>query len=387
MGKSSPEAAPAPDPYATARAQTGSNVSTAVANTVLGNANETGPLGSVRYQQNGSYRLGEPVLDAQGNPTTTRRWVADSSAGATPSDPNNRVLSHFDAENNPVYRDSSTGGAWNSTSSQGGGRWVEDQAMSYRDIPQWERITTLSPTEQALYDKQSGVKQTLLDVAQSQSNRLQETLGKPLSFDNVPDYTRDVLARILADDGSASRIRVEDALSQRLNPQLDRDRAALENQLVNQGFTRGAEGFNNEMDSANRQANDARLGVIAAGGQEQALQQSLMMQQLSAAGTSRDRSIQELMAQRNAPINEISALLGQSQVSMPQFSPYQGGTVAGTPVGDYVYKSADINQKNYAAETAANASSLGGLFSLGGSALGGLFGMPGVQTFLGAGKK
>jgi hypothetical protein len=388
MGKSTPSAPAAPDPYATARAQTGSNTSTAIANTVLGNANETGPLGSVRYQQNGSYRLGEPVLDAQGNPTTTRRWVADGSG--TPNDPQYRQAVGGSYAGGPdangqsgsgvSYIDSRTGQPWQDSSS--GGSWVEDQAMSYRDIPQWERITSLSPEQQALYDKTNSVQQKFLDIANSQAGRLESSLGTPLDFSGVPDYTKDVLAKILADDGSASRARVEDSLNQRLQPGLDRDRAALENQLVNQGFARGTEAYRNELDSANRQSNDARLAVTAAGGQEQQLQQSLLMQQLAAAGTSRDRSIQEMMTQRNAPINEISALLGQSQVSMPQFTPYQGGTVANTPVGDYVYKSADINQKNYAAETAANASTMGGLFGLGGSifsaagkagGLGGLF--------------
>lgn len=368
MGKSAPEPPPPPDPYATARAQTSSNVSTAVANTVLGNADETGPLGSVRYQQKGSYQLGEPVLNSDGSPRTTRRWVADPGSNST----------GYVESLEPVYDSTAIGGVGSGSSIKRieggeGGRWVDEAEMSYRDIPQWERITTLSPAEQAKYDKTNQVQQQFLDIANAQAGRLQTSLGTPLSFSDIPDNSSGVLARILADDGSASRARVEDALSQRLNPQLDRDRAALENQLVNQGFTRSTEAFRNEMDSANRQSNDARLGIIAAGGQEQALQQQLMLQQLQAASTNRERQIQERMALRNAPINEISALLGQSQVNMPQFTPYQAGTIAGTPVGDYVYRSADIAQKNYQAELQANAATTGGLFGLGSAALGGLF--------------
>lgn len=380
MGKDSPSAPPPPDPYATARAQTNSNVSTAVANTVLGNANETGPLGSVRYQQNGSYRLGEPVLDKDGQPTTTRRFVPSADGSSTPADPQFRVwqegIDNGEGQRGAGrYIDSRTGNTWDDAGTSGGS-WVEDQNMSYRDIPQWERITTLSPQEQAKYDKTNQVQQKFLDIANAQAGRLEGSLSTPLSFADIPDYSSGVLAKILADDGSASRSRVEQALNDRLNPQLDRDRAALENQLVNQGFSRGTEGFRNELDSANRQSNDARLGIIAAGGQEQALQQQIMLQQLQAASTNRERQIQERMAVRNAPINEISALLGQSQVNMPQFTPYQGGTVAGTPVGDYVYRSADIAQKNYQTEMQANAATTGGLFSLGATALGGLFGMP-----------
>ena len=372
MGKSAPSAPPPPDPYATARAQTSSNVSTAVANTVLGNANETGPLGSVRYQQTGSYRLGEPVLNSDGSPRTSRRWVADPGSNSTGYVPRSTPMDPSSSAGNASGDNYANLAPYGMEEGGGGGRWVEDAEMTYRDIPQWERITTLSPAEQAKYDKTNQVQQQFLDIANAQAGRLQTSLGTPLSFDDIPDNSKAVLARILADDGSASRARVEDALSQRLNPQLDRDRAALENQLVNQGFTRSTEAFRNEMDSANRQSNDARLGIIAAGGQEQALQQQLMLQQLQAASTNRERQIQERMALRNAPINEISALLGQSQVNMPQFTPYQAGTIAGTPVGDYVYRSADIAQRNYQAEMQANAATTGGLFGLGSAAIGAL---------------
>jgi hypothetical protein len=403
MGKSAPSAPPPPDPYATARAQTSSNVSTAVANTVLGNADETGPLGSVRYQQKGSYRLGEPVLNSDGSPRTSRRWVADPGSNSTGYVPRSTPVDPGAVAGNATGDNYANLAPYGMEEGGGGGRWVEDAEMSYRDIPQWERITTLSPAEQAKYDKTNQVQQQFLDIANQQAGRLETSLGTPLSFDDIPDDSRTVLAKILGgaageirrqlptQDYSADRQRVENALYERLNPQLDRDRAALENQLVNQGFTRSTEAFRNELDSANRQANDARLGVIAAGGQEQSRLRGLdfqsfalendaqnqsfnqLMAQLQATSTNRERQIQERMALRNAPINEISALLGQSQVNMPQFTPYQAGTIAGTPVGDYVYKSADIAQKNYQAELQANAATTGGLFELGSTALGGLF--------------
>lgn len=63
--------------------------------------------------------------------------------------------------------------------------------------------------------------------------------------------------------------RYEDALMARMNPQLDRDRAALETQLANQGLQPGSEAYNRAIDQANRQANDARFGAILNAGQEQ----------------------------------------------------------------------------------------------------------------------
>lgn len=412
MGKSAPEAPPSPDPYATARAQTTSNVSTAVANTVLGNADETGPLGTVRYQQKGSYKLSEPVLDRDGNPVVSRRWVADEGTNtAAPTMLPGTLLNNdtgarlTDGEMAPAV----------------GGRWVEEAATTSREIPQWERIVEMSPEQQGLYDRQVGVQTNLLDLAGSQTRRLQDTLGAPLNYDGIAEAPGSIsLARgdttfadvggpqraLPTSDYSADRKRVEDALYSRLNPQLDQDRAALETQLVNQGFSRGTEAFQRELDSANRAATDARMAVILAGGQEQsrlagldqarfqlenaaqdqafgqaqsrglfglgAIQQNnnAALTEAQFQNTARERAIQERMALRNAPINEISALLGQSQVSMPQFSPFQAGTIANTPVGDYVYRSADIDQKNYQAAMQQQAATTGGLFGLGSSLIG-----------------
>lgn len=53
--------------------------------------------------------------------------------------------------------------------------------------------------------------------------------------------------------------RYEDALMSRMNPQLERDRAALETQLANQGLQPGSEAYNRAIDQASRQANDARF--------------------------------------------------------------------------------------------------------------------------------
>lgn len=54
--------APAPpDPKVTAAAQTGTNVSTAIANTQLGNVNQVTPDGSLTYSQSGTYKMTDPT--------------------------------------------------------------------------------------------------------------------------------------------------------------------------------------------------------------------------------------------------------------------------------------------------------------------------------------
>ena len=56
-----------PDPNATARAQTSTNVSTAVANAFLNNTNQTSPDGSLDYNQTGSYSWTDPTTNATYN--------------------------------------------------------------------------------------------------------------------------------------------------------------------------------------------------------------------------------------------------------------------------------------------------------------------------------
>lgn len=58
MGK--PKAPTPPDPKVTAAAQTGTNVSTAIANTMMGNVNQVGPDGSLTYSQSGTYDQVDP---------------------------------------------------------------------------------------------------------------------------------------------------------------------------------------------------------------------------------------------------------------------------------------------------------------------------------------
>jgi len=58
MGK--PQAPTPPDPQETAAAATGTNISTAIANTLMGQTGQTGPMGSVSYDQTGMQTITDP---------------------------------------------------------------------------------------------------------------------------------------------------------------------------------------------------------------------------------------------------------------------------------------------------------------------------------------
>lgn len=333
MGGKAPKTPPAPDPFATAAAQTGSNVTSAIANSWLGNANVKSPLGTVTNQQR--TKGGKPLYQTVSDPATGQSF----------------------------------------------------------QVPLFEQIIKLDPAQKTLLNQQNKIGSQLNKLAYSQSKRLTEHLqNRPDLLSQLPgvrdaptDVNFDGLPE-LANDMDAYRGQVESALFERLNPQLQRDYDALESKLVNQGLVRGSKAFNEAMDEHLRAANDARTQVFLASGNEARAMQNelrsnrgqLFNERLSANNDARanreydmalrNQRLQELLTERNQPINEITALMGGGQVSMPQFAPYNAGQVDTVPVGSYVYNSANINQQNANAAAQNRAqmfNSLGQLGALG----------------------
>ncbi|QAX31315.1 hypothetical protein [Leisingera sp. NJS204] len=76
------------------------------------------------------------------------------------------------------------------------------------------------------------------------------------------------LTRSYGNDFSEDRNKVEDALMERMQPGLQRDRKALETRLASQGIRIGSEAYQSAMGDHGRQANDARLSAILGAGQE-----------------------------------------------------------------------------------------------------------------------
>jgi hypothetical protein len=220
-------------------------------------------------------------------------------------------------------------------------------------VPRFIQTTTLSPEQQKLYDQQTQLGSDLNNLALSQTQRLSDHLGRPIDASGLPP---------VASDFSADRRRVEQALFERLNPQLDRDRATLENTLVNQGFQRGTQAFTDAMDQHNRGVSDQRLAVTTRGLQEQ--QGLFGMEQAN-----RQRALQEMLALRNQPINEISALMSGGQVHLPTAQGYQGSNIAASDVAGNVYNTAALQQKQYEQQMNQYNQHLAGLYGLGQAAI------------------
>lgn len=219
------------------------------------------------------------------------------------------------------------------------------------NVPTFTRTTTLSPQQQAIKNQTDRASLNLATLGANQSSRVDDLLSEPFNPDNVD-------APSLTTDFSADRQRVEDALMERLNPQLSRDREALRTQLSSQGIKLGSTAYDRGMEDIGKQANDARLAAILNAGQEQ----SRLTQMNNAT---RAQAMQEAYAARNQPINEIMALASGSQVQQPSF---MGANIGPIPTTDNAGIIQNYDQQRIAAAQQDNAFTqniLGGLFGLG----------------------
>lgn len=207
-----------------------------------------------------------------------------------------------------------------------------DQTGTWEDgTPRFTQTTTLSPTQQEIFDQTQTAELNLGTLAAEQSGFLQDYMSEPFSFDN--------------DDATQWAY---DLASPRILQQQAQNEAKLRATLINQGIRPGTAAWDSEM---------ARLSMA----------NSDQLNQLALQG--RGQAFQEALATRSAPINEVTALLSGSQISNPatMSGPTPGVGVAGT---DY----SGLVQQNYQNQVNAYNAKMGGIGGLFGTVGGWLFG-------------
>jgi hypothetical protein len=286
MGKKAPAQPAPPDPVATAQAQSEFNIDAARTNARLNRNNVVTPQGTVTN-----------TLDPRGEEWMQQRIREDRAARE------------------------GQGLEWGGE--ENARRFFADQ-NPYRD--QWTTTTTFSPEQQRLYDQSVQGQQIYGDAALSQLQGARERLSSPFEFNGPALQSRPDFTGI--GDPNQGREDVQAALLSRINPDLERERAALESRLANQGITMGSQAWNTGFQDWQRMANDARMGAVLNAGQEQSRMFGLGLQQSGFNNQSRAQALEESLALRAQPLNEAAALLSGQQVQMPQFSQVAGVNVA-----------------------------------------------------------
>ncbi len=212
-------------------------------------------------------------------------------------------------------------------------------SLTYNQLGKWEDGTprfeatqSYSPIEQGIYETGATTRKNLSDIGATQSAKIGGLLNSPYSLNE------------------ATQNKISGIQKSFLDPQWQEQEKRLESQLINKGIRPGSAAYDNSMRdfSTNRQ---------------RAYDQSYLDAYKTAESSS--------MAERNQPINEITALLSGSQVSQPGYTNTPSPGVAPTDVIGAQQQS--LNQQNlgYQAQVNSNQGMMNGLFGLGKTALGG----------------
>lgn len=212
---------------------------------------------------------------------------------------------------------------------QGYETWIDPNTGAVHEIPRYLQEIALNDQQQQTLDQSQQAQTNLAGLASAQSGFLKDYLAEPASFDTGAIEGR------LAELGES-----------RLDPRFDRERASLEGRLANQGLQPGSAAWEAQMGEFNRAKDDAYNGLYLSG---------------------RGQAMSELMAERNQPINEITALLSGSQVASPGVSPALPQSMPTTDIAGLVNSNYNQRLDAWSAQQSGRNSLMGGLFGLGAS--------------------
>lgn len=233
---------------------------------------------------------------------------------------------------------------------------IGQQKVGNQQIPIFSQTQTLSPEQQKIYEQGVQGDTQLNQLGLSQIGRISDAVSKPFDLAAFgPAPTAD----------NAYRQQQQDALQARLNPQLDRSQAALDQRLANQGISLGSQAYNTAQNIEGQNRNDANLGVIAQSGNEEAQQYGLQSQAYQ-------QGISNALLQRQQPLQEYSQFTGaNNNFAQPNVVGNPGGQIQPTDTQSPQYANYQAQQNIYNQNRNTQNSLYGGLAGLAGSALGG----------------
>lgn len=214
-----------------------------------------------------------------------------------------------------------------------------------------------SPDQQRLYDTNQITQENLGLLGNRGSSALQDVIGKNLDMSSVTAQPGNY------DD---TRQGVIDAMMNRYNITAGQNEEQVQSDLTARGINSGTEAYSREMERIDRARNDFR-------GQAETNASSQVNQAFGQDSELRRQQIAEMLAGRQTPLNEITALMSGSQVSNPfsQPSVYNGGAaVAPTPLLQGMQLQGQAAMDQYNADAGMWGNVANGLFGMGGAFLG-----------------
>lgn len=219
-----------------------------------------------------------------------------------------------------------------------------DQVTPYGDLsysqgtpwddgtPHYTATTTLSPEQQNLYNLSTQTQSNLGNIGVEQSDKVRNLLNTPFDLNAATNSQQADIAKTL------------------LDPTWNTRQDQLQTQLANQGIQQGSEAYTNALRDFGMQRDNSYNSALLA---------------------DRSQASTEALAQRNQPLNEITALLSNSQVQQPNFTSTPQTTVAPTDYLGAVNTQQSALNNQYNAQLQQQNAIYGALGGAAGAALGG----------------
>lgn len=210
--------------------------------------------------------------------------------------------------------------------------WDDPYTGKSYDIPTFTATQTLSPGQQAIKEQTDGASLNLGTLANNQSGFLNDYMAQPidLSSENIKNY--------------ANTHYMDD-----FDKQWGRQQSDYESQLSNQGIKLGSDAYTRGMSEFSDNRSNARDNLY---------------------GNMYSNAQNSITAERNQPINEITALLSGSQVNQPSYINSNMPNIPTTDTAGLINTNYNQKMGNYQQEMAQRQNLLGGLFGLGASVIG-----------------
>lgn len=328
---------PPPDPRETSAAQTGTNIGTAIANSMMGMVDQYTPYGNRTFSlQGGGDMSSIPGIQEITNPASAPAegsWhfmaSADSEGGAggpiTPQGP----TSSFQVGDQTFASRSEAEAYRNNLINQQGGyySYTDPYTGETYQIPRFESTVELNPQQQATLDASQQAQTNLAELASDRSDFL-------LGYLPQTESLTDQIGGELYDMGR-----------QRIDPRFAEQEEALRTRLANQGIVEGSTAFDRAMGRFEEGRNDAYNQLLLQG---------------------RGQALSEI----NTPINQITALLSGSQVSNPQTQFQQPAQIPTTDNAGIINTNYQQQLGAWQQQNANRSAMMGGLFGAGATLLG-----------------
>jgi len=210
--------------------------------------------------------------------------------------------------------------------------------------PMWKATQTLAPAQQRLLDYQNKTSEGLGLLTEKGLGYVSNMLENPFDTSALPTT------------GFNPSQSYQDAYMQRLQPQIEQGREALDVKLANQGIPVGSEAYKRAMLAQSQRENDLLAAATTQG--------------FNVGDIARKSALQEQAYLRNEPLNTLNAVRSGAQVQGPTFvnPPMQANTAGADLLGaTQMGYNAQMGAAN--AQNAANNAMTQGLFGLAGAGI------------------